>query len=189
MLGVHVRADADTGMEPAASAAAEGDPQGQRAEVAGSLLGEDAARVPETQGRAAGCPRRGGRGTEEVPLRLRLGKARRRAGPVTPAPSWKLEASPGSPERGGEVEMAAAGASAPRRSYASASASASASARQLGASLWEIHDVTREGRRSGGRRRRSGNGLAGLGVDVDKVSICSLVVLQSRVCHTELRQS
>ncbi|KAM0833045.1 hypothetical protein ACQ4PT_064532 [Festuca glaucescens] len=146
-------------MEPAASAAAEGAPQGERAEVAGPILGKDAAQGP-------GCLRGGGgrkEGEEEVPLRLRLGRARRRAGPGTPAPSWKLEGSPGSPEREGEVEMAAA-APAPRRS----SASASASARQLGASLWEIHDVAREGRRSEGRRRRSGNGLAGVGAQVDK---------------------
>ncbi|CAM0945926.1 unnamed protein product [Alopecurus aequalis] len=154
-------------MEPAAldvaEWGAEGAPQRERAEVTGPGLGEDAAQRPACPPR--GCDRRVGK-EEEVPLRLRLGRARRRAGPGTPAPSWKLEASPDSPERGGEAEMAAA--PAPRRS--SASASASASARQLGASLWEIHDVTREGRRNGGRRRRSGNGLAGVGVDVDKSS-------------------
>ncbi|GJM90793.1 hypothetical protein PR202_ga07105 [Eleusine coracana subsp. coracana] len=78
---------------------------------------------------------------EAVPLRLRLGRARRRAGPGTPAPSWKLE------------DEEAALAAAARRS------SASASARQLGASLWEIHDAAPEGR----RRRRGGKGLASPG--------------------------
>lgn len=162
MPRVHVRAGADKAMEPAASAAAQGAPLGQRAEVAGPVLGEDAPQGPGCPPREGG--RREGKKEEEVPLRLRLGRARRRAGPGTPAPSWKLEGSPGSPERQGEAEMAAA--AAPRRS----SASASASARQLGASLWEIHDVTREARRSGGRRRRSGNGNgpAAVAAQVDK---------------------
>jgi hypothetical protein len=166
MPRVHVRAGADKAMEPAASAAAQGAPLGQRAEVAGPVLGEDAPQGPGCPPREGG--RREGKKEEEVPLRLRLGRARRRAGPGTPAPSWKLEGSPGSPERQGQAEMAAAAAPAPRRS----SASASASARQLGASLWEIHDVTREARRSAGRRRRSGNGPAAVAAQVDKVSVC-----------------
>ncbi|KAJ1278863.1 hypothetical protein BS78_04G111700 [Paspalum vaginatum] len=89
-------------------------------------------------------PLRGARdaGARELPLRLRLGRARRRAGPGTPTPPWKME------DRRGVGD----GAAAERRS------SASASARQLGASLWEIHDVAREPRR--GSRRRSGRAVA-----------------------------
>lgn len=104
--------------------------------------------VPETRG-AAQETRPEGSGTasrvgaRDVPLRLRLGRARRRQGPGTPTPSWKLE------DQGAEEGVAAA--SAARRS------SASASARQLGASLWEIHDVAREARRSS---RRGGRGIA-----------------------------
>jgi hypothetical protein len=53
------------------------------------------------------------------------------------------------------------------------SASASASARQLGASLWEIHDVAREVRRS---RPRGGRGVAagrehGGGGELDQVRV------------------
>uniref|UniRef100_A0A0E0CIQ6 Intracellular protein transport protein USO1-like n=1 Tax=Oryza meridionalis TaxID=40149 RepID=A0A0E0CIQ6_9ORYZ len=117
--------------------------------VLGKVAGQEGA---STSAAAAVAARRGEgdcRGEEEVPLRVRLGRAaRRRAGPCTPSPSWKLEGE-GEEE---EVEVAVAPA---RRS--------SASARQLGASLWEIHDVTREGRGGGSRRRRSGRALAGGG--------------------------
>ncbi|KAK3152674.1 hypothetical protein QOZ80_2BG0162020 [Eleusine coracana subsp. coracana] len=105
----------------------------------GARGGGAAAREPGPE-TAGGRKVRG----EAVPLRLRLGRARRRAGPGTPAPSWKLE-----DEEVGEGEAASLAAAA-RRS------SASASARQLGASLWEIHDAAPEGR----RRRRGGKGLA-----------------------------
>ncbi|CAN6243823.1 unnamed protein product [Urochloa humidicola] len=83
----------------------------------------------------------GGSGSarESVPLRLRLGKARRRAGSGTPASSWKMEDE--GVREGAAAPAAATALVAARRS------SASASARQLGASLWEIHDVAREGRR------------------------------------------
>ncbi|OEL27819.1 Uncharacterized protein BAE44_0011162 [Dichanthelium oligosanthes] len=82
----------------------------------------------------------------EVPLRLRLrlGRARRRAGPGTPTPSWKME-----DEGAREAGAVPAAALVARRS------TASASARQLGASLWEIHDVARGGRRT---RPRAGKG-------------------------------
>lgn len=130
-------------MEPPAPAAAGGC---ERAEAGtgpvlpgGAVGGGAAAREqgPETAGG------RKGRG-EAVPLRLRLGRSRRRAGPGTPAPSWKME-----DEEAGEGEAASLATAAARRS------SASASARQLGASLWEIHDAAPEGR----RRRRGGKGL------------------------------
>ncbi|TVU33326.1 hypothetical protein EJB05_25136 [Eragrostis curvula] len=125
-------------MEPSAPAAAGGG--GERAEaIAGPVLGGARGAAGEPGPETAGRDGRKGRG-EAVPLRLRLGRARRRAGPGTPAPSWKME-----DEVAGEGEAAAA-----RRS------SASASARQLGASLWEIHDVALEGR----RRRRGGKGVA-----------------------------
>ncbi|TVU33347.1 hypothetical protein EJB05_25158 [Eragrostis curvula] len=125
-------------MEPSPPAAAGGG--GERAEaVAGPVLGGARGAAGELGPETAGRDGRKGRG-EAVPLRLRLGRARRRAGPGTPAPSWKME-----DEVAGEGEAAAA-----RRS------SASASARQLGASLWEIHDVALEGR----RRRRGGKGVA-----------------------------
>ncbi|XP_062218784.1 uncharacterized protein At5g41620-like [Phragmites australis] len=124
-------------MEPPAPATAAGGAERAGA-VADPVLGAR-GEAPEGSGSAS----RGGRGGREpLPLRLRLGRARRRAGPGTPAPSWKME------DEVGEGEDAAAA----RRS----SASASASARQLGASLWEIHDVAREGR----RRRRGGRGIA-----------------------------
>ncbi|KAL5208159.1 hypothetical protein ABZP36_032594 [Zizania latifolia] len=135
-------------MEPAAAATA-----ASGAASAWPVLGEAAGVSEEdaSTSAAAAPPPRGGclrEAERELPLRLRLGRARRRAGPCTPSPSWKLE---------GE----AAGAVAPARR---STASASASARQLGASLWEIHDVVREGRRGGGsRRRRSGMVLAGGG--------------------------
>ncbi|KAF0902064.1 hypothetical protein E2562_012846 [Oryza meyeriana var. granulata] len=84
---------------------------------------------------------------------LAAARARRRAGPVTPSPSWKLEASPPRPEE--PAADSAAASAAGRRS------SAAASARQLGATLWEIQDVIKvagAGRRIGRRGRR---GLAG----------------------------
>lgn len=146
-------------MEPLAPAAPRG------AERAEAVAAEPApgARVeaqqtgPEGSGRAS----RGGR---EVPLRLRLGRSRRRAGPATPTPSWKMEDDEGVPE--GPSAPAAASAAA-RRS------SALASARQLGASLWEIHDVAREVRR---RRRRGGRGIPagrehGGGGELDQVRV------------------
>ncbi|KAF0932928.1 hypothetical protein E2562_013127 [Oryza meyeriana var. granulata] len=145
-------------MEPAATetAAALG--------VAGAALAERAAEAQEgasTSAVAAG-PRRGrclGE-REEVPLRVRLGRARRRAGPCTPSPSWKLE---GEEVEVGELAPVHPAVVAPARR---STASVSASARQLGASLWEIHDVMREGRRGGvARRRRSGRALAGWGLD------------------------
>ncbi|XP_066318322.1 uncharacterized protein At5g41620-like isoform X2 [Miscanthus floridulus] len=132
-------------MEPPATAAPRG---AERAEAVAAEQapgpGAAGARVeaqqtgPEGSGRAS----RGGRG--EVPLRPRLRRARRRAGPATPTPSWKMEDEEGVRE----------GPSAPAAARRS---SASASARQLGASLWEIHDVAREVHRS---RRRGGRGVA-----------------------------
>ncbi|XP_062223589.1 uncharacterized protein At5g41620-like [Phragmites australis] len=131
-------------MEPPAAASAGG---GELAEaVAEPVLGATGeAQEPGPEG-AGSAASRGGRAGREAPLRLQLGRARRRAGPGTPAPSWKMVDE--EPEGEGEGAVAAGA----RRS----SASASASARQLGASLWEIHDVAREGR----RRRRGGRGLA-----------------------------
>ncbi|GJN19511.1 hypothetical protein PR202_gb06794 [Eleusine coracana subsp. coracana] len=102
----------------------------------GARGGGAAAREPGPE-TAGGRKVRG----EAVPLRLRLGRARRRAGPGTPAPV---------------VEVGGRGGGAGRRRGRS---SASASARQLGASLWEIHDAAPEGR----RRRRGGKGLASPG--------------------------
>ncbi|KAL6629439.1 hypothetical protein ACP70R_029204 [Stipagrostis hirtigluma subsp. patula] len=131
-------------MEPAAAVAAAGG-GGERAGVVVAepvLGGRGAAREtghPEGEESAATRGARAG-----LPLRLQLGRGRRRAGPATPAPSWKME-----DEEAGEAAVAAAAGA--RRS------SASASARQLGASLWEIHSVAREGR----RRRRGGRGVAG----------------------------
>ena len=152
-------------MEPPAPAAPRG---AERAEAVAAEQapgpGAAGARVeaqqtgPEGSGRAS----RGGRG--EVPLRLRLGRARRRAGPATPTPSWKMEDEEGVRE----------GPSAPAPAAAAARRSpASASARQLGASLWEIHDVAREVRRS---RRRGGRGVAagrehGGGGELDQVRV------------------
>nr|CAB3449530.1 unnamed protein product [Digitaria exilis] len=101
-----------------------------------------AAAVAQQQTEPGGS---GSAGRERVPLRLRLGRARRRAGPGTPTPSWKME-DEGAPEGAG------AAAALARRS------SASASARQLGASLWEIHDVARRGPRR--TRTRGGSGIA-----------------------------
>lgn len=130
-------------MEPLAPSAPRG---AERAEavaaepvpVAGARVGAQQT-GPEGSGRAS-------RGGQEAPLRLRLGRARRRAGLATPTPSWKMEDD-------GVLEVPPASASAP----AARRNSASASARQLGASLWEIHDVAREVRRS---RRRPGRGIA-----------------------------
>uniref|UniRef100_A0A0D9VEG9 Uncharacterized protein n=1 Tax=Leersia perrieri TaxID=77586 RepID=A0A0D9VEG9_9ORYZ len=117
--------------------------------------------VASTSAAAAAAPPRLGEEEEEVPLRVRLGRAakgrrRRRAGPCTPSPSWKLE---GEEEEDGEVAAPMAPAMHPAAVAPARRSSASASARQLGASLWEIHDVMlREGRRGGGARgrRRSG---------------------------------
>ena len=84
---------------------------------------------------------------ESVPLRLHLGRARRRAGPSTPALSWKME-----DERAQEdATPAVITLAAARRS------SASTSVRQLGASFWEIHNIAREGRR---HRPQGGRGVA-----------------------------
>ena len=84
---------------------------------------------------------------ESAPLRLHLGWARRRAGPGTLALSWKME-----DERAQEdATPAGIALAAARRS------SASASVRQLGAGLWEIHNIAREGRR---HRPRGGRGVA-----------------------------
>jgi hypothetical protein len=125
---VHIRATNCIGMEPPAAGV------GGCEAVAGPLLPGGAG------GRARGD--RKGRG-EEVPMRLRLGRARRRAEPGTPAPSWKME----------DEEEAASLAAAARRS------SASASVRQRGASLWEIHDAAPEAQ----LRRRGGRELASAG--------------------------
>jgi hypothetical protein len=113
-------------MEPPAAAA----PGVGGCERAGLVPPGGARGGGETAGepRAEASPGREGRG-EAVPLRLRLARARRRAGPGTPAPSWKM----------GDEE--AASLSVARRS------AASASARQLGASLWEIHNAAPEARR------------------------------------------
>ncbi|KAG8058655.1 hypothetical protein GUJ93_ZPchr0002g23031 [Zizania palustris] len=146
-------------MEPGAAATA-----ASGAASAWPALGEAAGVAEEggasTSAAAAHPPPRGGclREAEgELPLRLRLGRARRRAGPCTPSPSWKLEGE----AAGAPAPMHPAVAVVPARR---STASASASARQLGASLWEIHDVVREGRRGGGsRRRRSGMVLPGGG--------------------------
>ncbi|CAN6251061.1 unnamed protein product [Urochloa humidicola] len=109
------------------------------------LAGARAAASTQKPGPSGGS----GSAREPVPLRLRLGKARRRAGAGTPASSWKME-DEGAPAAGAATALVAA-----RRS------SASASARQLGASLWEIHDVAREARRrSRIRPPRGGRGIA-----------------------------
>lgn len=131
-------------MEPLAPAAPRG---AERAEaVAAEPASGAGARVDVQQTGPEGSVK-ASRGGREVPLRLRLGRARRRAGPVTPTPSWKME-DDGVREGPSALAPAAASAAA-RRS--------SASARQLGASLWEIHDVAREVRRS---RRRGGRAIA-----------------------------
>ncbi|KAL5200264.1 hypothetical protein ABZP36_021467 [Zizania latifolia] len=92
---------------------------------------------------------------EEEPAALRRGlaeaRARRRAGPVTPSPSWKLEASPPRPE-----EPVVDAAAAPGRR-----SSGAASARQLGATLWEIQDVIKVAGAGRRIRRRGRRGLAG----------------------------
>ncbi|CAL5022781.1 unnamed protein product [Urochloa decumbens] len=121
----------------------------------------------------------GSTGREQVPLRLRLGRARRRAGPGTPAPSWKME------DQGAAEAAGAATSAVARRS------SASASARQLGASLWEIHDVAREGRRRA--RTRGGRGIAavreGGGVELDQSSGgIGRHLADSSLKHHKLRQ-
>ena len=87
----------------------------------------------------------GSAGRVPAPLRLRLGRARRRGEFGTPAPSGKMD------DEGSWEDAAPAGAAlaAARRSLASASA------RQLGARLWEIHNIAREGRRHKPRRRRA----------------------------------
>ncbi|KAM0906263.1 hypothetical protein ACQ4PT_016933 [Festuca glaucescens] len=101
-----------------------------------------------------------------APLRrgLAAARARRRAGVVTPSPSWKLDASP---PRG--PEESPADAAAGRRS---------SSARQLGATLWEIQDVIRAAGAGRRIRRRARRGLAaspsprdGDGDDVDRPHI------------------
>uniref|UniRef100_A0A0D9WQR3 Uncharacterized protein n=1 Tax=Leersia perrieri TaxID=77586 RepID=A0A0D9WQR3_9ORYZ len=117
---------------------------------------------------AAGTPNRGqepgGVGVEEeekVALRrgLAAARVRRRAGQVTPSPSWKLEASPPRPEEKPSAAADSTAAGAGRRS------SAAASARQLGATLWEIQDVIKVAGAGGGRRirRRERRGIAGAG--------------------------
>ncbi|KAF2944092.1 uncharacterized protein At5g41620 [Oryza sativa Japonica Group] len=148
------------------SSAASGAGAGAAGPVLGKVAGQEGA---STSAAAAVAARRGEgdcRGEEEVPLRVRLGRAaRRRAGPCTPSPSWKLE--------GEEVEVAAGELAPVHPAVAPArrsSASASASARQLGASLWEIHDVMREGRGGGSRRRRSGRPLASAGGELHQNS-------------------
>ncbi|KAG2649992.1 hypothetical protein PVAP13_1NG183000 [Panicum virgatum] len=123
---------------PAAAAVAPGGAEPVAAE-------EQVHPLPGARGAAAAAQqpgRSGSAGREPASLRLRLGRARRRAGPGTPAPSWKME-DEGAPEGSGAALAVA------RRS--------SASARQLGASLWEIHDVARAGRRD---RPRGGRGVA-----------------------------
>ncbi|WVZ77020.1 hypothetical protein U9M48_024923 [Paspalum notatum var. saurae] len=113
-------------------------------------------------------------GARDLPLRLQLGRARRRrAGPGTPTPSWKMEE-----DHQGVGEGAAAAAAAARRS------SASASARQLGASLWEIHDVARREPRRGSRRRSgrdgAGAGAVAGGRDGDQVSNINQTISPTR---------
>ncbi|CAL4888702.1 unnamed protein product [Urochloa decumbens] len=122
----------------------------------------------------------GSAGREQVPLRLRLGRARRRAGPGTPAPSWKMEDEAPAAEAAGAATAVLA-----RRS--------SASARQLGASLWEIHDVAREGRRRA--RTRGGRGIAavreGGGVVLDQPQSLGGIgrhLADSSLKHHKLRQ-
>jgi hypothetical protein len=138
---VHVRATNAAAMEPPAAAAAGVggcDRAGLVPPVGARGGGGEAAREPGAEASAG----RKGRG-EAVPLRMRLARARRRAGPGTPAPSWKM----------GDDE--AASSSVARRS------SASASARQLGASLWEIHDVAPEARRGLASAALEGAGSVG----------------------------
>jgi hypothetical protein len=134
----------------------------------------EAVQQQQQQAGSSGESGSAGRGRQEpVPLRLRLGRARRRAGPGTPTPSWKME------DEGATEGPGAATAVVARRS------SASASARQLGASLWEIHDVaSREGRRA---RPRAGRGIAAgregggvvRGAELDQVSISDSAFLPS----------
>ncbi|AQK59312.1 hypothetical protein Zm00014a_020504 [Zea mays] len=131
-------------MEPPAPAAPRG---AERAEAVAAEPASGAGARVEVQQTGPEGSVKASRGGREVPLRLRLGRARRRAGPVTPTPSWKME-DDGVREGPSALAPAAASAAA-RRS--------SASARQLGASLWEIHDVAREVRRS---RRRGGRAIA-----------------------------
>ncbi|KAL6889027.1 hypothetical protein ACP4OV_010053 [Aristida adscensionis] len=130
-------------MDAATAAAAGGGAERAGAVLAGGAREPGPGGEEESAAAAAAAQGSGRAGRGTLPLRLQLGRGRRRAGPGTPAPSWKME-----DEEAGE---AAAAAAATRRS------SASASARQLGATLWEIHGVAREGR----RRRRGAKGDAG----------------------------
>ncbi|TKW36899.1 hypothetical protein SEVIR_1G011900v4 [Setaria viridis] len=129
-------------MEPPAPAA---EPVAAEEPVLPGARGAAAAAAQQQQQQPGSSGGSGSAGREPVPLRLRLGRARRRAGPGTPTPSWKME------DEGAREGPGAATAAVARRS------SASASARQLGASLWEIHDVARVGRRT---RPRGGRGIA-----------------------------
>jgi hypothetical protein len=163
-------------MEPLAPAAPRG---AERAEaVAAEPASGAGARVDVQQTGPEGSVK-ASRGGREVPLRLRLGRARRRAGPVTPTPSWKME-DDGVREGPSALAPAAASAAA-RRS--------SASARQLGASLWEIHDVAREVRRS---RRRGGRAIAagrehGGGGELDQVRVSIHSTLGIRIGWNAVR--
>jgi hypothetical protein len=128
---VHVPPTKAIGMEPPATVV------GGLVLPGGAGAGASAEQATET---AAGC--KGLR--EPVPLRLRLGRASRRAGPGTPAPSWKMD---------DEEEAASLATAAAKRSLASASA------RQLGGSLWEVHDAAPEAQ----LRWQGGTGLASAG--------------------------
>ncbi|EAZ37152.1 uncharacterized protein At5g41620 [Oryza sativa Japonica Group] len=133
--------------------------------------GGDAAAEPAMAGTPNRGQERGGEeGEEEEKAVLRRGlaaaRARRKAGPITPSPSWKLEASPPRPEEPVADSSAAAAAAGAMGRRSSAVA---ASARQLGATLWEIRDVIKvagAGRRI--RRRGRRGGVAGDDDEADR---------------------
>ncbi|CAL4970180.1 unnamed protein product [Urochloa decumbens] len=168
-------------MEPPVHAAAAlgGGAEPVAAEEPVVLAGARAAAAAAAQQQQQPGPS-GSAGREQVPLRLRLGRARRRAVPGTPAPSWKMEDEAPAAEAAGAATAVLA-----RRS--------SASARQLGASLWEIHDVAREGRRR--TRTRGGRGIAavreGGGVVLDQPQSLGGIgrhLADSSLKHHKLRQ-
>lgn len=134
--------------------------------------GGDAAAEPAMAGTPNRGQERGGEeGEEEEKAVLRRGlaaaRARRKAGPVTPSPSWKLEASPPRPE---EPVADSSAAAAVAGAMGRRSSAVAASARQLGATLWEIRDVIKvdgAGRRI--RRRGRRGGVAGDDDEADRV--------------------
>uniref|UniRef100_J3LBJ0 Intracellular protein transport protein USO1-like n=1 Tax=Oryza brachyantha TaxID=4533 RepID=J3LBJ0_ORYBR len=102
---------------------------------------------------------------EEVPLRVRLGGA----GPCTPSPSWKLEGEEEVAPELAPVHPAVVVAAPP--------------------SLWEIHDVVREGRRgAGSRRRMAGRPLAAVELHQNSDSV-GRHLANSSTNHNKLNQA